>query len=115
MKKIEGWNEIERLTAPSGDARVMYEIMGYRVVVSDADYMPGGYNISACPVDMDSYFPSIYIGSHYGLETQEIEIQTTSYGSLAISEIDKLMSCMRAAQAVAQEIKKAFPECFSEL
>lgn len=115
MKKIEGWNEIERLTAPSGDIRVMYEFMGYRIIVSDADYMPGGYDISAYPADMGSYFPSIYIGSHYGLKTQEVKIQTTSYGALEISEIDKLMSCLMAAQAVAHEIEKAFPECFAGL
>ena len=115
MKKVEGWNEIEKLTASNGDVRVVYEFMGYRIVVSDADYMPGEYDISAYPVDMDSYFPSIYIGSHYGLKTQEVKIQTTSYGALEISEIDKLMACLEAAQAVAHEIERAFPECFSEL
>ena len=115
MKKVEGWNEIERLTASNGDVRVVYEFMGYRIVVSEADYMPGGYDISAYPVDMDSYFPSIYIGSHYGLKTQEVKIQTTSYGALEISKIDKLMACLEAAQAVAHEIERAFPECFSEL
>lgn len=113
MKNITNWNELERRKATNGDIRVMYELRNYYIIVSDANYLPGGYSISARPVTRDSYSPSIYIDATFETDVQEIKIQTTSYGSLDISEIDNFVECYKNAQAVAQEIKSAFPECFA--
>lgn len=112
MKNIQNWKEIKRNEAEDGSVRVIYEFGGYYVIVSEASYMPGGYSISAEAVDRDSYYPSIYVDAPFGQKVQEIKIQTTSWGALEISEIDKVLECYTAAQTVAHEIKNAFPECF---
>lgn len=116
MKKIETWKEIERRGArfplQDGGVQVIYEFENYYIYVSDASYMPGGVSIYAEAIDRDSYFPSIYIESSFGQKVQEIKIQTTSWGALEISEIDKVIDCYKSAQLVAHEIKEAFPECF---
>lgn len=113
MKNIKNWNEIARREAANGDVQVVYEFGNYRIIVSDASYLPGGFSISADPINHDSYFPSIYVNSSFGADVQEIKIQTTSYGALDVSEIDVFMECCKAAQVVAHEIKVAFPECFA--
>lgn len=115
MKKIQNWKEIKRQEAADGNVRVIYELCGYGIIVSDASYMPGGVSISAEALDRDSYFPEIYINSSFGMSVQEIKIQTTSWGALEISEIDKVMEGYKAAQMVAHEIENAFPECFKEV
>lgn len=115
MKNIQNWKEIKRREAADGSVQVIYEFGSYCIIVSDASYMPGGVSISAEAVDRDSYFPSIYIGSSFGQEVQEIKIQTTSWGALEISEIDKVVAAYTEAQMVAHEIEKAFPECFKEV
>lgn len=112
MKKIQNWKEIEKREAADGSVQIYYEFKNYYIIVSDASYMPGGVSISANAIELDSYFPPIYVGSSFGQSVQEIKIQTTSWGALAISEIDKVLECYAAAQMVAHEIEKAFPECF---
>lgn len=111
MKIIEKWNEVDRRQAGAG-MRVLYELGGYRIAVSDASYMPGGLSIIAYPINRDSYSPEIYVGASYGEAVQRITVQTTSWGALPVSEIDKVIGAYTEAQMVAREIYLAFPECF---
>lgn len=114
MKYIKNWNEIKRLEGEGGKMAVIYELDGYRVRVADASYNTGGYDISVTPIEKSkgSYLPDIYVGEHNGRGFQEISIQTTSYGALKPSEIDKVIKGYQTAQSVAREIEAAFPECF---
>ena len=114
MKNIKDWKEIARNEAEDGSVRVIYKLGGYHIIVSDASYMPGGYSISVEVIDRDSYLPCIYVSNRFGQAVQTISIQTTSWGALEISEIDKVVEAYTAAKAVAQEIEKALPECFNE-
>lgn len=114
MKNIKNWKEIKRNEAADGSVQVIYELNGYHIIVSDASYLPGGYSISAEAIDRDSYLPCIYVSSAFGQPVQTISVQTTSWGALEISEIDKVVEAYKAAQTVAHEIEKAFPECFNE-
>lgn len=114
MKNIKNWKVIKRNRATDGRVQVIYEFKCYRIIVSDANYMPGGYQISAEAIDRDSYLPSIYVSAQFGQTVQTISVQTTSWGALEISEIDKVVEAYTMAQAVAHEIEKAFPECFDE-
>lgn len=111
MKIIEKWNEVDRRQAGAG-MQVLYELGGYRIAVSDAPYMPGGLSITAYPINRDSYSPEIYVGASYGEAVQQITVQTTSWGALPVSEIDKVIGAYTEAQMVAREIYLAFPECF---
>lgn len=113
MKNIQNWKEIERNEAADGDIQVIYEFDGYRIIVSDASYLPGGVSILVEAMDRDSRYPEIYINSSFGMSVQNIKIQTSSWGALEISEINKIVEGYKAAQMVAYEIQKAFPECFS--
>ena len=114
MKIIEKWNEVDRRQAGAG-MQVLYELGGYRIAVSDASYMPGGLSITAYPINRDSYSPEIYVGASYGEAVQRITVQTTSWGALPVSEIDKVIGAYTEAQMVAREIYLAFPECFKAM
>ena len=52
------------------------------------------------------------VGASYGEAVQRITVQTTSWGALPVSEIDKVIGAYTEAQMVAREIYLAFPECF---
>lgn len=97
MKIIEKWNEVDRRQAGAG-MQVLYELGGYRIAVSDASYMPGGLSITAYPINRDSYSPEIYVGASYGEAVQRITVQTTSWGALPVSEIDKVIGAYTEAQ-----------------
>ena len=77
--------------------------------------MPGGLSITAYPINRDSYSPEIYVGASYGEAVQRITVQTTSWGALPVSEIDKVIGAYTESQMVAREIYLAFPECFKEV
>lgn len=111
MKIIEKWNEVKRQQV-GAEMRVLYELGSYRIAVSDASYMPGGLDITVAPLYPDSYSPEIYVEASYGEAAQSIRIQTTSWGALPVSEIDKVIGAYTEAQMVAREIYLAFPECF---
>ena len=111
MKIIEKWNEVDRRQAGAG-MQVLYELGSYRIAVSDASYMPGGLSITVYPAHHGSYSPEIYVGASYGEAVQRITVQTTSWGALPVSEIDKVIGAYTEAQMVAREIYLAFPECF---
>lgn len=113
MKIIEGWHEIRRQQA-GDELRVLYEVGSYRIAVADVSYQPGGLYITVQPIDHGSYYPDIYIDSGFGREFQEIKIQTTSWGALGASEIEKVIKAYTEAQALATKIKAAFPECFGK-
>ena len=114
MKIIHDWKIIKQQAA-SGKVRagVIYELGGYEVVTVEADFLPGGVSISARPIDGSGYLPEIYTNSHFK-GFQELTIQTTSWGALSISEIDKVLEAYMKAQLVAKTIEGAFPECFRE-
>ncbi len=111
MKIIKNWKEIHSEQTDRG-RRSMYELGSYRIKVVTSDYMPGGMSIFVSPINKDSYSPEIYVSCEYGREVQNIRIQTTAWGALDVSEIDKVIGAYAEAQMVAREIKMAFPECF---
>lgn len=116
MKNIQHWKELKRSMAPDGRICVLYEFQGYKIRVAECDCFPGGYSFSAEPIDTSrrSYFPSLSIGEHHGAGYQSIEIQTTSWGALELTEIDKMLYAYKKAQIVAHEIEAEFPECFTK-
>lgn len=105
MKMLtEKWEEVKKMTAADGTQRAIYETGNYRVIVTDADYMPGGLEIMVRPIDPSRYTPEIYVDARFGSDFQSVRIQTTSWGALEISEIDKVVKAYTEAQELAHEM-----------
>lgn len=113
LKGFENWTEVERyVSEKTGKTRVLYQVRNYRIAVVDADYLPGGIAFSVTPIDQSRYTPEIYVDARFGNAFQAVHIQTTSWGALEISEIDKVVKAYTEAQELAREIERSFPECF---
>lgn len=115
MKMLEGfenWKLVEIKTTSDGSQKAIYELNDHRVIVTEADYMPGGLDIRVRAMSQSRYTPEIYVDTQYNEDFQVVKIQTSSWGSLEASEIDKVVEAYTKAQAVAHEIERAFPQCF---
>ena len=79
----------------------------------DAEFFisPKHKNVRGKIVEKNKYAPTIYIETDGRLE---VEIQTTSYGSLTIDEYDKFLNDCENARECAEELKRNFVIC-SEL
>lgn len=112
---FENWVEVKRQTAQDGTQRVIYAVGNHNVIVTDADYLPGGLDIRVRAMTITRYTPEIMV-DRTALEDkfQQVRIQTTSWGSLEVSEIDKVIAAYKEAQELAHEIERAFPQCFGE-
>lgn len=114
MKTIENWTELTRNKTIDGFERVLYELNGYKVMVIDDPRQPGEYSISVWPFDytVENPLPEIYITEPCGCGYQIIEIPTISRGALSLDKFEQLLAAYCAALETAEEIKRAFPECF---
>ena len=91
-------NEIKKIEK-DGNICAIYEINGYRVNYSKLDW---GITMSINSIDRQSYLPEIYF------DENKFRIQTTSYGALESSEIDKVIEGYKTAQETVEELKKFF-------
>ena len=114
-KGFENWKMADHKTAPDGRQMMAYELDGlddYGVTVIDADYMPGGLRIEVRTLHKNRYTLDVYVDSEFDNDVQTIRIQTSGWGAMESSEIDKVVAAYTAAQKLAHEIERAFPQCF---
>lgn len=114
IKGYKDWTEVARNTCDDGTQTIVYKTKTHHIYVFEAPYMPGGLRIYASPICKCMYAPEIYIGDSLGEKFQHIRIGTTSFGSLEVAEIDKLIAAYAEAQLAAREIEEAFPQCFGK-
>jgi 2,4-dienoyl-CoA reductase-like NADH-dependent reductase (Old Yellow Enzyme family) len=112
IRGFENWKEVVRQTADDGTQLAIFFAGSYRITVSEASYMPGGLRIDANLLSYEEYAPEIYVDDRHMTDFQRVRIQTTSWGALEVSEIDKVIAAYAEAQKVAHEIEMTYPDCF---
>lgn len=84
----------------------IYEIAGYEVKVVTYE---GGYKHINVREKRSDYLPTIYCrDDDDNGKVLDFEIQTTSYGSLPVDEIKKMIAGLEEAVAVVEVLRKEF-------
>ena len=88
------------------DRYELYEMDLYKVEVS---YYGKFKNIYVSPKDCNDYIPEIYFKDGVlGKGKEKFRIQTTAYGALDMSEIEKMMEGYKSAIKAVKELTERF-------
>lgn len=98
--------ELKLVDTKINDRQVdIYTVGNYTVYVNTYE---GGRQCIDIEEKRDEYIPPIYTRTEIFGEISGFEIQTTSYGSIAVEEIKKMVAALNEAVEVVEILTKEF-------